>query len=186
MGMIANLVARRRKRKDEKEKMRTSIPHGMSQENRVHPLFIILRKHSEEEERLFRKLVRVTIWTTIINLLAVALSALWSVSRCPMMVIVASGTAITTVLFMCEQYRTILHFVNREWLVFPKVNRMLFSDDYSSSILNYENVVNMIGEVRSTMSTLHCKITDTYRNLIYTLIILGVAALAHILSGGVF
>lgn len=186
MGILANLRNERKRRKDEREKMRTSIPHGMSQENRVHPLFIILRKHAEEEERLFRRLVRVTIWTTIINVLAVALSALAFTKSCPTVVLFACATAITTVLFLYEQYRTILNFINRDWLIFPKVNRMLFSDDYSSSILNYENVVNMIGEVRSTMSTLQCKITDTYRNLIYTIIILSVGILAHILSGGVF
>lgn len=182
MGILKNLLKRIRRSDD----MRTNIPHGISQENRVHPLFIILRKHSEEEERIFRKLIRTAVWCTILNLLIVALSSLFYAKRCHTVVIIAVAMAITTILFLFEEWKTILNCLNREWLTFPKVNQMIHSDDYSTAILNYEKVVNMIGETRSMQSYLRCKITDIYRNLAYTAIILGTGIAAHFFSGGVF
>lgn len=118
--------------------MRTNIPHGMSQNNRAHPFFILLRKFADTEEKAFRRLAEYQYRCLLFYSIASFLFLLTALCNhyTPFLSIPVFG------LGYWFRLRTIEFLPN---LTFPKVNAMLMGDDYSGATLNYETVINLIG-----------------------------------------
>lgn len=147
--------------------MVTNIPHGISQSNRAHPLFIIVRRHAETEENQFRKATTILVQSVIFHILASFIPAvihgeLWMASA----MFVAFLFDLLAIRFVC--------FVYPKNMVFPKINRMIFSDDYSQSAINYENVTNLIGECKESIGELRGFMTCIF-NLNYIFLLWDIA-----------
>lgn len=118
--------------------MRTSLPHGMNQNNRTHPFFIILRKFSTKEEKLFRDNINLLLWSIIIMEPMIFCASMLNGDSWGYLLMIVAGVYLAAIAI------NLLRWLPKN-LIFPKVNRMISSDDYSGAILNYENVINMIG-----------------------------------------
>lgn len=141
------------------DSMKTNIPHGINQTNRAHPFFIVLRKYAEEEEQEYHevlvslgRLIIVSIADIAIMIAAIVFNQIEN-----FYVAIVASTFMS--LFTAVNFKYYMRDILSN-LVFPKVNKMIFSDDYSGAILNYENIFNMvalvndnIGEMRSFRST---------------------------------
>lgn len=137
------------------EEVRTSIADGISQSNRAHPLFIILRRCAEEEELSFRYLVNhlatmsaIACVVILVGTFAVALVPTFYSARAGFLAMLPIAL-IQYLSFMVDVRRVVRH----GGLIFPKVNKMIYSNDFSGARLNYENVTNLIAETKS--STTH-------------------------------
>lgn len=123
--------------------MRTSIPHGMNEPNRIHPFFIILRHYSEEEEVRSKKMIEwfmafaIALWIMCVSLLVILNDHKGFVEGLPWLVGIIVGY-----IFMLYGLIKEMRLVMKN-CTFPEVNKMLHSDDYSTADLNYERVYNM-------------------------------------------
>lgn len=127
------------------ETMRTSLPHGMNQQNRIHPYFLILRKYAEREEIETNHLIGHTLGRESVSFAVLPFFfTVLLTSNVPAWV--QFGTValsiFTWAIVAYKNIKMVSLILNNA--VFPKVNRMLASDDYQAADLNYENVFNLI------------------------------------------
>lgn len=156
------------------EEVRTSIPDGISQSNRAHPLFIILRKCAEDEEVSFRFLIdhmpRMTTWAAFMILTgSCAVAFVPELRPAAAGLLACLGIALIQYLSFLTDIRKV---VRNGGLIFPKVNKMLYSNDFSGARLNYENVTNLIAEAKSSLTHLEwLKRTISVTTILLTLFI---------------
>lgn len=166
--------------------MRTSIPHGMSEPNRIHPFFIILRRYAEAEEVESRKMLKwfggffTMLVVTAIMLLVVINDGKGFLAGLPWLIIIA-GLYLYLFIKATQEVRLILDNCS-----FPKVNQMLHSDDYATADLNYEKIYNMtcacadnVGEITILTRLFH---KGFYVVDISTLVMAVIYVLQHVLE----
>lgn len=132
--------------------MRTSVGAGMNQHNRANALFILLRNIGEQEKAAIEEVVKTYFKILLANIVTVFV---FGVS------IAISGRAgwISAILFLslAFQYAWIYRVYIKKRLfnraVFMKIDKMIFSDEFSYSVLSDEELVNMIGDTQASLET---------------------------------
>lgn len=154
--------------------MITNIPRGMSQDNRAHPFFIILRRYTEEEEFETKRMTK----TMLLHLLCPLIGIL-PLFLAPWGRFFASAMMIAWLVKSIQQYwqfRAILANTS-----FPKVNHMLFGNDYSMSPLNYEEVINMIGAVNMNLGRIRVYMDGLLSGTTFYAISIGVFCILNVI-----
>ena len=131
--------------------MKTNLPDGISQQNRTHPYFIMLRNQNDEQQRLSRTVVhrfltdllRTSFLTVVGAGLIILIGALCHhvipVTNC-----LAMAVAVPAVLAIhyVGRYRRLKRILSRQTNV--RVEQMLYSNEFQSAILNHEEVLNLM------------------------------------------
>ena len=127
--------------------MRINRPDGISQENRSHPFFILLRKFADEQHELAisisKNLVRYIIITNLVMLFGLLL-----------MIADWRYVFITLGLLIIVNYGSYCRYTRFQSLlsenVFEEVSQMIYSNEYQLSNLNMEKLVNTMVTCRHT------------------------------------
>lgn len=121
---------------------RTNRPDGISQSNRTHPFFIILRRYAGDEEKQLVKLTKAFIIYAVFGI--VFPIVLWG----PIILVFERRLWPCIIAMLLINVCSII-YVYRKWrrmglgCIFPKVENMIFSNDYRDAQLNVEEVMEM-------------------------------------------
>lgn len=131
--------------------MKTNLPDGISQQNRTHPYFIMLRNQNDEQQRLSRTvvhrfltdLIRTSFLTIVGAGLILLIGALCNIVV-PVMNCIVMAIAGPTVLAVHYggRYRRLQRILSQQTNV--RVEQMLYSNEFQSAILNHEEVLNLM------------------------------------------
>lgn len=145
--------------------MRINRPDGISQENRSHPFFIMLRRFSDEEmekaEILTRFFVSYLVLVIASVIMAIITIATGMTGDCVILVFVPY-VGLRAMDFM--RYRQLRSLISAT--CFKDVERMIFSNDYQLSNLNMEEIINTMtrcARVIGAMDQLHDELRRAVR-----------------------
>lgn len=128
--------------------MRMSRPNGISQENRSHPFFIILRKIAENQrftsERLTKKLITHTGWHIAVCLLFWLINPL-AISN----ILIVGGTGCLQLAYFEWELAMLKKIVKA--CCYTEVEQMIYSNDYQYQSLSNEQLVNMMNDANRVM-----------------------------------
>ena len=132
--------------------MKTNLPDGISQQNRTHPYFIMLRNQNDEQQRLSRTVVhrfltdllRTSFLTVVGAGLIILIGAVLCHRVIPVMNCLVMAVAIPAVLAVHYggRYRRLKRILSQQTNV--RVEQMLYSNEFQSAILNHEEVLNLM------------------------------------------
>jgi len=131
--------------------MKTNLPDGISQQNRTHPYFIMLRNQNDEQQRLSRAVVHRfltdllrTSFLTIVGAGLILLIGTLYRNVIPVANYFAMAVAVPTVLAVHYggRYRRLKRILSQQTNV--RVEQMLYSNEFQSAILNHEEVLNLM------------------------------------------
>lgn len=131
--------------------MKTNLPDGISQQNRTHPYFIMLRNQNDEQQRLSRAVVHRfltdllrTSFLTIVGAGLILLIGALCRNVIPVANYFAMAVAVPTVLAVHYggRYRRLKRILSQQTNV--RVEQMLYSNEFQSAILNHEEVLNLM------------------------------------------
>lgn len=125
--------------------MRTSRPDGISQENRTHPFFILLRNAARQQDELSVKLVKRFVIQASVSIGATLI--LWLIN--PLSVI-GSAIAIEYLIFQIIYWLYRLRSLKKLLAMscVNEVNAMIYSNDYQYQSLNNEQLINTLNDAR--------------------------------------
>lgn len=154
--------------------MRISRPDGISQENRSHPFFILLRKFADEQAEVTTTASRMYIRYLIVMLIALIAAGIASVTIFiqvfPMVVLAAISIYLPDI-YRYKEFKRLLNDT-----CFAEVERMIFSNDYQLSHLNMESTINTMVKCTRVTGAIN-QIMNEVRSSIYAsiLFMMGIA-----------
>lgn len=155
--------------------MRTNRPSGISQENRSHPFFIILRKFADEQKKLAHDVMKDIIKSGAITMFPGLV--MWSVS--PLDSISWFVSILYTLLMGVNYILTYRDFQRTiAKTTYSEVNNMIFSDEYQYQSLNNEQLINMMNDCTRVNGEIIAYKARTRTNIIHSLCIAAVCCLA--------
>ena len=132
--------------------MKTNLPDGISQQNRTHPYFIMLRNQNDRQQELIRRTVHsfltnllATCGVVLIGALVILLlsGSLTTKTIEPYRFLLATvAVGIVMVYNFVIRYRTMTSIIAQN--INGRVNQMLYSNEFQSAILNHEEVLNLM------------------------------------------
>lgn len=125
--------------------MRTDRPQGISQTNRTHPFFILLRLCAEEQQDLCEKAIRDMLFYGSIRT-ALTLFILFTAFKHGPIVLIFFGffCALNIYLFL-KQWHELKKLIYQNQ--YQKVDHMIYSNDYQMAALNNEELINMLTQM---------------------------------------
>ena len=127
--------------------MRINRPDGISQENRSHPFFILLRKFADEQHELAISISKNLVRYIIITNLVVFFGLLTMIADWSYLFITLGLLIITNYGSYCK-YTRFQSLLSEN--VFEEVSQMIYTNEYQLSNLNMEKLVNTMGDCRHT------------------------------------
>lgn len=139
--------------------MRVDRPDGISQSNRSHPFFIILRKFSDEQKETANVLTRDLLKGLALLISSFIISLIISILFYPKNLLLQGILLFIQGYVAYQWYRKTKNLLSQN--EFETVEHMIFSNDYQLTNLNMESIINMIS---------HCnRITGEMYQLQYTI-----------------
>lgn len=142
------------------------MPNGISQQNRTHPFFIILRRFADEQKDLSEKAARrfisilvleglMTIFVpATVHCVSIGLSLLM-LRRCGLAIV---GSLLVLFPYSLRRYQRLKALLGQ--MTYGDVDHMIYSNDYQAASLNYEDIINRVtactavnGELKSFLDT---------------------------------
>lgn len=132
--------------------MKTNLPDGISQQNRTHPYFILLRNQNDEQQQLIRSVVHRfltdAIRTAFISIIGGMLLQLLVVAVFRHMVSLRNYLAILVTISVVLSFHYIGSYRRLRGILSCQTNgrieQMLYSNEFQSAILNHEEVLNLM------------------------------------------
>lgn len=163
--------------------MRISRPDGISQENRSHPFFIMLRKFADEQYEVAsyatNLYIRYLASALVVCAVAVIASATAFINVIPLVIFMALALYLPDI----KRYRDFKELLHST--CFNDVERMIFSNDYQLSHLNMEETINTMVKCTRVTGSIE-RIIEELRNSIRSEIIFMAGLLFAILYKVVF
>lgn len=139
--------------------MRINRPDGISQENRSHPFFILLRRFSDEQRemamRCSKDFVLYSIFTGLVFLpLLFTLFFDWVYVIAPLSLLTGYGFIIRD---RYQHLKNLLASTN-----YDEVEHMIYSNDYQMTNLNMEKMINMMTQCTRITGGLQSFLYETH------------------------
>lgn len=131
--------------------MRINRPDGISQENRSHPFFIMLRKFadSQKDEAIYTS--RDFVYTAIVQIVFPIITMSMAFLD-PLFIIVGVGLLLVSLGMIRHRYKTLQTLLSTT--IFQDVDYMIHSNDFQLSNLNMEKIINDITRCAETTGRL--------------------------------
>lgn len=125
--------------------MRTSRPDGISQENRTHPFFILLRNAARRQDELSVKLVKRFVIQACVSIGAALI--LWLINPLSAIgCVIAIEYLIFQIIYWLYRLRSLKKLLAMSCV--NEVNAMIYSNDYQYQSLNNEQLINTLNDAR--------------------------------------
>lgn len=125
--------------------MKINRPDGISQENRSHPFFILLRKFADTQKDEANVITKNFILYGILGLGMALFTVIMTLLELDVgfyPLVVALGYLSLTIITIYRRYRSLQMILKSN--SFEEVDHMIYSNDYQLCNLNMEKLVNMI------------------------------------------
>jgi hypothetical protein len=133
--------------------MRTSRPDGISQENRSHPFFILLRRFADAQREEALKTTKSFIANAVVECVVTCAVLFITALFCRSHVCTALGVLLALIFSLGIRYMHCQEILSN--VIFTEVEHMIYSNDYQYQSLNNELLINKmvqckeaIGEIR--------------------------------------
>ena len=159
--------------------MRTNRPSGISQENRSHPFFILLRRFSEEQSKLAHDIMKRLITAGGVSIAPGLI--MWSISPLDAISWFISILYVTLMgLNFIFTFRDLQRTLAKT--VYSEVESMIYSDEYQYQSLNNEQLINMMNDctrVNGELSAYKARIRTMIIHSMITAVIICIAMLIY-------
>ena len=163
--------------------MRINRPDGISQENRSHPFFILLRKFADEQYEVASYAthfyIRYLIGMGVVIAIGIVSSLTAFIEVFPLVVVGVLALYLPDI----KRYRDFKRLLSET--CFNEVERMIFSNDYQLSHLNMEEIINTMVKCTRVTGSIE-RIVEELRGSIRAEILFTIGILLAILYKVVF
>lgn len=119
--------------------MRINRPDGISQENRSHPFFILLRKFADTQRDEAEKTAKAFLTSSLICMIASILTNLILFFN-PILMVITIPMVVINGFTIYHRYRNLQDLLASN--SFKEVDQMIYSNDFQTTNLNMEKMIN--------------------------------------------